>query len=64
MKKIFLLFSVAFGLNLIWENLHSFLYAQYQRGPITEFVLLRATLADAVMIVLIAAPFLHATALR
>ena len=57
-KKLFFIFIVAFVLNLIWENLHSYLYVHYQGGVITEFILLRATFADAVIITFIALPFL------
>ena len=57
-KRIVTLFSIAFILNLVWENAHAFLYGAYQGGAITEFILLRATLADAVMITAISAPFL------
>ena len=49
-KKWILIFILAFALNFIWENLHSFLYADYQGGKITEFILARAALADAVII--------------
>ena len=52
-KRYSLIFVVAFVLNLIWENLHSFLYLNYQGGPITELNLLRATLFDAVFITLL-----------
>lgn len=51
-------FVYSFALNLIWENLHSFLYANYQGGTITEFILLRATLSDAIYITLAATPIL------
>ena len=57
MRKILLIFISAFVLNLIWENLHSFLYESYMGGKITEFILLRATLADAIMITVIILPF-------
>ena len=56
-KRIAALFSIAFVLNLAWENAHAFLYSAYQGGAITELVLLRATLADAIMITAIALPF-------
>lgn len=59
MKMILVVFFVAFVLNAIWENLHSFLYDSYRDGPITELILFRATLADAIMIAVIAAPFLY-----
>lgn len=57
MKKIFLIFAISFLLNLVWENLHSLLYDNYRGGKITEFILLRATLADAVMITIFTLPF-------
>ncbi len=59
MKKVLVLFGIAFVLNAIWENLHSLLYDNYMGGSITECILLRATLADAVMITVVASPFLY-----
>lgn len=50
MKKWILTFIYAFGLNLIWENLHSFLYTDYKGGPINVFILVRASLVDAFII--------------
>lgn len=58
MKKIILIFVIAFVLNLIWENLHSVLYDNYMGGKITEFILLKATLADAFIIIIIVFPFM------
>lgn len=58
MKKLTLIFASAFILNLIWENLHVFLYANYQGGKITEVILLRATLFDAIFITMICLPSL------
>lgn len=52
-KRLVSIFLIAFGTNYLWEHLHSLLYANYQGGPITEFILLRATLADAVIITLV-----------
>jgi hypothetical protein len=52
-KRYLLVFVVAFLLNLIWENLHSVLYVHYQGGPITETILLRASLFDAVFITIL-----------
>jgi len=49
MKKYFD-FVLSFLLNLIWENLQSFLYLSYQAEKITELILLRATLTDALII--------------
>jgi hypothetical protein len=64
MKRIFSIFIIAFILNAIWENLHSVLYANYMGGKITEFILLRATLADAITIVIITLPFLFFPTLK
>lgn len=58
MKKIILIFFIAFILNLIWENLHSVLYDNYKGGEITQFILLRATLSDAIYIVFMVLPFI------
>src|SRR3989338_6127191 len=52
-KKLIAIFALAFLLNLIWENLHSWLYAYYEGGVITEWILLRATLFDAIFITLL-----------
>jgi len=43
-------FISAFFLNLVWENLHSYLYVHYQSGPITQVLLARAALVDAFFI--------------
>lgn len=58
------LFLSAFILNVIWENLHSFLYANYQGGAITEFILLRASLFDALVTTFFVAPFLYVAYLK
>ena len=58
MKKVFLIFLLSFILNVVWENLHSFFYVGYMGGTITEFILLRASLFDALVITGIALPFL------
>jgi len=57
MQKLVVIFITAFFLNLIWENLHVFLYANYQGGGISELILLRATLFDAIFITVICLPF-------
>lgn len=44
------IFLSAFLLNLVWENAHSYLYAHYQGGAITEIILLKAALFDALII--------------
>ncbi len=56
--KIFSIFVISFFLNLIWENLHSLLYVGYKGGAITEFILIRAALGDAVIITLLALLFI------
>ena len=37
-------------LNAIWESLHAFLYDNYMGGEITKFILVRASLFDAILI--------------
>ncbi len=64
MKRIFFIFTTSFILNAVWENLHSLLYANYMGRKITELILLKATLADAVIITIIALPFLFYPALK
>ncbi|MBU6427312.1 hypothetical protein KGQ27_03735 [Patescibacteria group bacterium] len=64
MKKISLIFILSFILNLIWENLHSYLYADYMGGKITELILLRASVADAVIISLMSLPFVLIPSLK
>jgi len=59
MKKLLSIFLLAFALNVIWENLHSFLYDNYMGGKITEFILMRASLFDALVIVIILLPFIY-----
>jgi hypothetical protein len=56
-KKVLLILVIAFALNAAWENVHSQLYEHYKGGEITQFILLRATAADAVMIGVITAPW-------
>jgi len=64
MKKVLVIFVSAFVLNLVWENLHSFLYGNYMGSKITESILLRATLADAVMITIIILPFVFLSSFK
>jgi len=64
MKKISLIFILAFITNLIWENLHSFLYLSYKGGEITEFILIRASLFDALLITVISLFFLYLSSLK
>jgi hypothetical protein len=46
-------FILAFFLNWAWEILHSALYLNYQGGPVTSFILFRAALADAAIILIL-----------
>ncbi|MFZ2151981.1 MAG: hypothetical protein WAV09_02640 [Minisyncoccia bacterium] len=64
MKRPLIIFIVAFLLNLVWENLHSLLYDNYKGVEITQLILLKATLGDAVMIVLITLPFVILVSFR
>jgi len=49
----FLSGAVAFVLNVIWEHLHASLYVSYMNAPITNAVLLHASVADAVMVAML-----------
>lgn len=63
-KKILFIFIYAFLLNWIWENLHSFLYAHYRGSEITQWILLRATLFDAIFIAALGVLFMSVAYLR
>lgn len=58
LKTLFLIFITSFFLNLVWENLHVFLYAHYKGGIITESILLHATFMDAIFITTVSVFFL------
>ena len=47
------MFLAAFALNMIWEFAHSVLYANYQGGEITNFILFRAAVWDATIILVL-----------
>lgn len=49
------IFFVGFLLNLLWENLHAPLYVHYRGGAISEYILFRAALFDALVISIFAA---------
>lgn len=53
-KRLVIIFISAFVLNVIWEHLHSVLYVSYQGREITNLILLKASLFDAVVITFIA----------
>ena len=60
-KKLILVFTISFLLNWIWETFHSNLYFHYQNMEITQVILLRATLFDAVFITLMGIVFIKLT---
>ncbi|MBI2634492.1 hypothetical protein HYW82_02370 [Candidatus Peregrinibacteria bacterium] len=63
-KKIFFIFLLSLFLNFIWENAHSYLYTAYMGGRITETILLRASVGDAVIITLLSLPFIFVPMLK
>lgn len=56
-EKIFFIFLLSFFLNVLWEHMHSYLYAGYMGGAITEGILLRASIVDASIIAILSLPF-------
>lgn len=64
LRDLALFFAVSFVLNAVWEHAHSLLYASYQGGPITEFILLRASVGDAVILTALALPFFFSAYFR
>ena len=57
-RQLIVVFSTAFLLNFLWENLHEVMYVQYQGGEITRLILFRAALFDAAIITVFAAVLL------
>lgn len=57
--KLIYVFVLAVALNFAWENAHAPLYASYKGGAITQSVLFRASVADAVYILLLALIFMQ-----
>ncbi|OGY43674.1 MAG: hypothetical protein A2729_03200 [Candidatus Buchananbacteria bacterium RIFCSPHIGHO2_01_FULL_39_14] len=55
--KSLIIFLTAFALNLVWENWHAQFYLHYQSGKITELILIRAAIFDAVFIFILALIF-------
>lgn len=53
MKRLLSVFILAFILNWTWEILHSALYLNYQGKTITAFILFRAAVVDAIMILIL-----------
>jgi hypothetical protein len=63
-RKLRLIFLLSFALNFIWENAHSFLYAAFLSGPITEPVLLGATFADTMYVTALGLLFIRVQSFR
>lgn len=63
-KKLAPIFIISFLLNLAWENLHSFLYFHPDGQIMTQSMLLRATLFDAIFITLLAVLFIKISYFR
>ena len=53
MKKLALVYLLAFVVSWLWEVLHSALYLNYMGGAITGWVLFHVTIVDAVMILVL-----------
>ena len=53
LKKLTSVFILSFIFNLIWEILHSALYLNYKGLEITGFILFRAAIFDAIVILLL-----------
>jgi hypothetical protein len=64
MKRLSFIFLFSFITNTIWEFLHAPLYVNYQGGAITNFILIRASFWDAVIIALLCLPFLYVPKLK
>src|SRR5258708_40245324 len=56
--KLLKVFALSFVLNLAWENAHAMLYTSHLDQPITECTLIVATLGDAIMLSVLALPFM------
>lgn len=63
-KKVLLIFIYAFFLNWIWENLHSYLYFLPSGEPITQSMLLKSTLYDALFITFLGILFVKVSYFR
>lgn len=55
--RLLFIFTCAFVLNFAWEHLHSLLYTAYKGAPITDWILFRATLGDAIFLAALSVPF-------
>ena len=64
MNRLSLIFFSAYILNFIWENLHSHLYDSYRGEKITQKILIRASLFDAVFITVMSIFFVELSYLK
>ncbi len=55
--RLLAIFCISFALNFVWEHFHSVLYAHYQGGLITNAILFKATLGDALFTTALSIPF-------
>ena len=63
-SRIVVVFILALVLNFVWECLHSFLYLNYRGGPITFFILFRASVFDAILTTVLYLLFLKVSFLK
>lgn len=63
-RKLSIIFVAAFALNFAWEYWHSALYIHYQNQEITNLILVRAALFDAIFITALALPFIFVSFFR
>jgi len=64
MRKLSIIFVVAFALNFVWEHWHLVLYLNYQGQEITNLILVRAALFDAIFTTILALPFIFISFFR
>lgn len=63
-NKLPLIFFLAFSLNWIWENFHSYLYLNYRGKKITQKILIRVSFIDAFFITIMAIFFIEISYFR
>ena len=63
-RQLLIIFTAAFALNFVWEHWHSVFYLHYQGQEITNLILARAALFDAIFITALALPFIFISFFR
>lgn len=63
-KRIIYIFIIAFALNFAWEHIHSVLYVHYKSGEITNAILMRAAIFDAIFITILSLFYLRIAPLK